>query len=84
MTARCALSRVVSTPEVEDVLARAYDCGAWGAKVCGAGGGGCVAILGPPAGRSRLEDRLDAGGYRVLRCAVATSGLEIHEKEAAS
>ncbi|MEE2775547.1 MAG: hypothetical protein VYE73_02125 [Acidobacteriota bacterium] len=76
MTARCGLSDVVSTPEVEDVLARAYASGAWGAKVCGAGGGGCLAILTAVETRTRLAADLESAGYLVLPARPDLRGLE--------
>jgi D-glycero-alpha-D-manno-heptose-7-phosphate kinase len=46
-TARRGLSPRISTPTIEAAVEAALGAGAWGAKVCGAGGGGVVAILAP-------------------------------------
>jgi len=44
---RRTLAAGISTPNIEAVLEAATAAGAWGGKACGAGGGGCVAVLGP-------------------------------------
>jgi mevalonate kinase len=38
----------VTTPTIDALLAQARDAGAWGGKVCGAGGGGCLFALARP------------------------------------
>lgn len=45
---RRTLAAGISTPAIEEVLEAAKSAGLWGGKACGAGGGGCVAMLGPP------------------------------------
>jgi D-glycero-alpha-D-manno-heptose-7-phosphate kinase len=45
--ARRALAPVVSTSAIEDALLAARSAGAWGGKVCGAGGGGVIVMLAP-------------------------------------
>ena len=59
---RRQLAEGISTPLVESLLEGALDVGAWGGKACGAGGGGCLAILCPVAARGAVEERLVAGG----------------------
>ena len=66
--ARRELAPVVSTPQVERILDTARVAGAWGGKVCGAGGGGCVAILAPPAARDAVAGAVAALGHPVLDC----------------
>ncbi|MDX1383499.1 MAG: hypothetical protein R3190_07650 [Thermoanaerobaculia bacterium] len=80
MAARRGLSEVVSTVEVEDVIDRASAVGAWGAKVCGAGGGGCVAILGPEERKGAIEGALGEAGYRVIGCGVSGVGLRMADE----
>jgi D-glycero-alpha-D-manno-heptose-7-phosphate kinase len=77
MSARRGLSPVVSTPEVESVLGIGVSCGAWGGKVCGAGGGGCVALLVEPTKRVGLERSLRDGGFSVLHCRPCAAGLSV-------
>ena len=45
---RKRLAPGVSTPVIDDLIARAIAAGAQAAKVCGAGGGGCLFCLVPP------------------------------------
>ncbi|HET7453467.1 MAG TPA: hypothetical protein VFL12_12035 [Thermoanaerobaculia bacterium] len=55
---RKRLSPNVSTPLLEEAERRALGAGAWGAKACGAGGGGVMAVLGPPSARERIVEAL--------------------------
>ena len=57
---RKRLSARVTTPILEEAERRAREAGAWGAKVCGAGGGGVMAVLGPAAARERIASALRA------------------------
>jgi D-glycero-alpha-D-manno-heptose-7-phosphate kinase len=75
--ARRELAPVVSTPQVEHILDAARVAGAWGGKVCGAGGGGCVAILAPPATRDAVAAAVTALGHPVLDCRPTKSGLRL-------
>ena len=51
--------------------------GATAAKVCGAGGGGCLFCYGPPAARPAIAAALAAGGARVLDFRIETEGLRV-------
>jgi D-glycero-alpha-D-manno-heptose-7-phosphate kinase len=57
---RKRLSSRVSTPRLEEAERRAADAGAWGAKACGAGGGGVMVVLGPAERRDRIAGALGA------------------------
>ncbi len=53
----------MSTPTIDRIIGQARRAGALGGKVCGAGGGGCVALMIEPGARGRVEAAvLDAGG----------------------
>lgn len=65
-SARRQLAPGISTESIEELLALAADHGAWGGKACGAGGGGCVAILIAPQRKEELAQRLESEGYVVL------------------
>jgi D-glycero-alpha-D-manno-heptose-7-phosphate kinase len=64
--ARIRLSEGFSSPEIERLSAVARDAGAWATKICGAGGGGCVFVWSPEASRNRVEESLEAAGFRIL------------------
>jgi D-glycero-alpha-D-manno-heptose-7-phosphate kinase len=72
---RQRLAPGVTTPTIDDLIARAAAAGASAAKVCGAGGGGCLFCYGPPQRRSGIEQALTAGGARVLDYRIDTEGL---------
>jgi D-glycero-alpha-D-manno-heptose-7-phosphate kinase len=76
---RRRLAPGISTPAVEQLLASAVGAGAWGGKACGAGGGGCVAILCPPAIRSEMAARLMFLGGQVLPALPVSWPLAVSE-----
>ena len=51
--------------------------GGLAAKVCGAGGGGCVLFMVKPGARDRVGSALAAAGARILDCKIAKKGLRI-------
>ncbi|HEV3140983.1 MAG TPA: hypothetical protein VGY57_10725 [Vicinamibacterales bacterium] len=67
----------VTTATIDDLIARARRAGAAAAKVCGAGGGGCLFCYGPPAARTAIADALAAGGARVLDYRIDREGLRV-------
>jgi D-glycero-alpha-D-manno-heptose-7-phosphate kinase len=67
----------VTTPTIEELIARAMAAGATAAKVCGAGGGGCLFCYGPPECRAAIEQSLSAGGARVLDYRIESEGLRL-------
>jgi D-glycero-alpha-D-manno-heptose-7-phosphate kinase len=74
---RKRLAPGVTTQGIEDLIARARAAGATAAKVCGAGGGGCLFCYGPPAARPAIAETLAAGGARLLDFQIETEGLRI-------
>ena len=72
---RKRLSPGVTTPGIESLIARAAAAGPTAAKVCGAGGGGCLFCYGPPEARSSIRDALSAGGARLLDYRFERAGL---------
>lgn len=81
-TNRKALIDGVSTAEIDAAIGAARSAGAWGAKVCGAGGGGCTVILTPAEKRSAVVRALAAVPGRVLDAAPASHGLELERTDA--
>ena len=80
--ARRGLAPEIPTPALEALLAAAGREGAWGGKACGAGGGGCVAVLCPPERRARVEAAWQRLGARPLAAAPTRLGLETAAGEA--
>jgi D-glycero-alpha-D-manno-heptose-7-phosphate kinase len=72
---RKRLAPGVTSPAIDDLIARAKAAGATAAKVCGAGGGGCLFCYGPPDKRTAIRDALAAGGARVLDYRIERDGL---------
>ena len=67
----------ISTPLIEKLIKAAKDSGARAAKVCGAGGGGCVVFLAEPEARERVAEAIRKSGGQVLPARVAREGLTI-------
>ena len=67
----------MSTPAIGELISRATAAGATAAKVCGAGGGGCLFCYGPPEARSAVAAALTAGGARVLDYHIEMEGLRL-------
>jgi D-glycero-alpha-D-manno-heptose-7-phosphate kinase len=74
---RKRLAPGVTTPVIEGLMARAAAAGATAAKVCGAGGGGCLFCYGPPQARAAITAALDGAGARVLDYHIETEGLRL-------
>ena len=72
---RKRLAPGVTTPGIDALIARAIAAGATAAKVCGAGGGGCLFCYGPPERHQAIREALAAGGARVLDYRFERHGL---------
>lgn len=67
----------ISTPTVDRIIARTRKAGALGGKVCGAGGGGCVALLIEPDARTRVEEAATSAGGQVLPIRIDRRGVRV-------
>jgi len=67
----------ISTPLIDRLIAVAAKTGGRAAKVCGAGGGGCVIFMVKDGARDRVVEALKINGGEVLPCRVSTEGLAI-------
>jgi len=67
----------ISTPMIEKLIAVAMRQGALAAKVCGAGGGGCVVFLTEPEDREHVSAALRSYGGQVLPATIARDGLSV-------
>jgi D-glycero-alpha-D-manno-heptose-7-phosphate kinase len=76
--ARKKLAPGVTTPMIEALIDRIFAAGGRAAKVCGAGGGGCLFCLADPEDVPAVRRVLSSGGARVLEYRVETDGLHIH------
>lgn len=72
---RKRLAPGVTTAAIDGLIARAKQAGATAAKVCGAGGGGCLVCYGPPDRRDDIGAALAAGGAQVLDFRIERHGL---------
>jgi len=68
----------IATPLIDKLIAVSRRNGALGAKVCGAGGGGCVLFMTEPDARQRVEGKLAAAGAQILPFAVARKGVSVN------
>ncbi len=79
---RKKLAPAITTPHMDALVAKALANGAEAAKVCGAGGGGCIAFLCPPERKEELEHALAAEeGAEVLNWKVAREGLVVKQSD---
>jgi D-glycero-alpha-D-manno-heptose-7-phosphate kinase len=62
---------------IDDLIARALDAGATAAKVCGAGGGGCLFCFGPPRAHAAIAEALAGAGARILDYHIESEGLRL-------
>jgi D-glycero-alpha-D-manno-heptose-7-phosphate kinase len=74
---RKRLAPGVTTPQIDALIARATAAGAAAAKVCGAGGGGCLFCLTPPQRVAAVRQALAEGGARLLDFHIETEGLKV-------
>jgi D-glycero-alpha-D-manno-heptose-7-phosphate kinase len=76
---RKRLAPGVTTPQMDMLVEKALGNGAEAAKVCGAGGGGCIAFLCAEGRRRDVERALLEEGVEVLDWKLAREGLVVHE-----
>lgn len=80
---RKALIDGISTPEIDAAIDAAVGAGAWGGKVCGAGGGGCIVFLFPPEKRQDIVRALAGVPGRVLDVEPVHNGLMVQRGDEA-
>lgn len=71
----------ITTPLIDHLVATARRAGSTGAKVCGAGGGGCVVFLVEPGAKEKVSAALLAEGAHLLDAEVAPAGVRIRAKK---
>lgn len=72
---RKCLAPGVTTPAIDGLIARARAAGARAAKVCGAGGGGCLFCFADPGRTGAVREALASGGARLLDYRIESEGL---------
>lgn len=77
---RRELAPGITTPFIDRLIEIARASGAEAAKVCGAGGGGCVAFYCQPKRKAEVEDALSNAGGQIIPYRIAREGLSIIQK----
>jgi D-glycero-alpha-D-manno-heptose-7-phosphate kinase len=67
----------ISTPTIDNMIAETQKQGAVAAKVCGAGGGGCVVFMVEPGTKPAVEEALTQMGGQIINFAFSRTGLEV-------
>ena len=76
---RRAMLPTMTTPEIDRLIAETFQAGAFGARVCGAGAGGCTVLLINPDRREALTALVQQMEMQVLPANIAGNGVAVHE-----
>lgn len=74
---RKQLTPAVSTATIDRLIEHATQAGATGAKICGAGGGGCLLFFADPDVVPAVRDAVASAGARLLDARIDTEGLRV-------
>lgn len=66
-------SNSVSSPEIDEIYQQGIDCGAWGGKLLGSGGGGYMIFMVDPAERTRFIENM---GIKAIDFSIDWNGVE--------
>ena len=67
----------ITTPFIDELIEIAKPHGAEAAKVCGAGGGGCVAFYCAAGRKPEVEKALSAAGGQIIPYRIAREGVQV-------
>jgi len=67
----------ISTPTIDSMIEQTRKHGTVAAKVCGAGGGGCVVFMVEPGTKPAVEEVLTQMGGQIINFAFSRTGLEV-------
>jgi D-glycero-alpha-D-manno-heptose-7-phosphate kinase len=67
----------ISTPTIDKMIEQTQKQGTVAAKVCGAGGGGCVVFMVEPGTKPAVEQALAQMGGQIINFAFSRTGLEV-------
>jgi D-glycero-alpha-D-manno-heptose-7-phosphate kinase len=70
----------ITTPTIDRTIVAARRHGALGGKVCGAGGGGCLALVIEPEARARVEAAVTSSGGELLPMRIDRQGVRVRVK----
>jgi len=74
----------ISTPKIDAMIEQTRQHGTVAAKVCGAGGGGCVVFMVKPGTKAEVEAVLTRMEGKIIPFQVSRTGLEVrsdHDEE---
>lgn len=74
---RQLLADGITTPFIDNAIESARKVGAYGSKLCGAGGGGCMITLCPTELREEVELALTGAGVEILEAGIDFDGLVV-------
>ncbi len=77
--ARKELPGKISSEKILSLRQHALKNGAFAAKICGAGGGGCLLFWAEPKNKKNIIESLKNAGAQILPFKISFSGLEIKE-----
>ncbi len=69
----------ITTDLIDHLIAITRKAGSTGAKVCGAGGGGCVFFLVEPEAKAKIATLIAGAGATVLDASVAPKGVTVRQ-----
>jgi D-glycero-alpha-D-manno-heptose-7-phosphate kinase len=69
----------ITTPQIDHLISATRRAGSTGAKVCGAGGGGCVVFLVEPDAKAKVTAVIVKAGAQVLETRVAEQGVRVSQ-----
>jgi len=72
----------ISTPLVDKLMAVAVKTGSRAAKVCGAGGGGCLVLMVKDGAKERVSQAMRMNGGQVLPVSLMPTGLSVQSTPA--
>ncbi len=78
---RKELAPGVSTDTIEELIAISKQSGAMAAKVCGAGGGGCVTFITSAEKKASVSKALSEAGGQILPIKLVKQGLVVKERD---
>jgi D-glycero-alpha-D-manno-heptose-7-phosphate kinase len=75
---RKCLAPTVTTPTIEKFIQHGLVVGAQAAKICGAGGGGCILFIADPLTVPSIRKTLKEKGASVLDTEISEGGLQVN------